>query len=52
MSLTPEVPEVFFGYPSKPTARAETLKEGIKKLSDGGSIKAVSWEDLRTSAGI
>lgn len=42
-------PVVFFGYPSKPSARVETLKAGIEKLSSRHSLVPVTWEELRTA---
>ena len=38
---------VFFGYPSEPRTSAETIATAVKALNEGGTIHAVSWEDLR-----
>ena len=38
---------VFFGYPSEPWTSAETIATAVKALNEGGTIHAVSWEDLR-----
>src|SRR5258708_8305057 len=40
-------PTVFFGYPSQPPMRAETIREASRTLDSQGQIAAVRWEDLQ-----
>ncbi len=38
---------MFFGYPSQPQMRRETLSKAVGLLSGSHGLEAVSWEDLR-----
>jgi hypothetical protein len=42
-------PTVFFGYPSKPAMRADTIREGSNTLQARKLITAVRWEELKVA---
>src|SRR5439155_10604289 len=41
------VPAVFFGYPSKPSMRADTIREGSGILQSQGVLRAIRWEAVQ-----
>src|ERR1700730_17155736 len=42
-------PTVFFGYPSKPSMRADTIRDGSNTLQARKLITAVRWEELKVA---
>ena len=47
--LNTNLPEMFFGWPSNPPLRAETMNSGAGQLHDSEAISAVPWTSLKVS---
>lgn len=48
----PDKPQVFFGYPSQPELRRETLARGAALIQATGLVESVTWEQLSMSGRI